>query len=172
MAIGISKPVGSDLIKIPTATAASLIGVFAACNAVGRPLFGWLADRLSPKIAAVVNLAIILVMSLAMLFAGENTTSLYVAAFAGFWLCLGGWLAIAPAATATFFGMTHYSRNYGTVFFAYGLGAILGGVISGQAKDLFGSYTYAFVPTAGLALFGIVIAVLLLDRPAADDGRS
>jgi hypothetical protein len=30
-----------------------------------------------------------------------------VAAFAGFWLCLGGWLAIAPAATASFFGMAH-----------------------------------------------------------------
>jgi OFA family oxalate/formate antiporter-like MFS transporter len=88
-----------------------------------------------------------------------------VAAFAGFWLCLGGWLAIAPAATASFFGMAHYSRNYGTVFFASGLGAILGGLISGHAKDWFGSYTYAFYPTAGLALIGIVIALVLLERP-------
>ena len=152
--------------------------VFALFNAVGRPLFGWLADRLSPRTAAVINLSIIVVMSLAMLCAGENTTTLYVVAFAGFWLCLGGWLAIAPAATATFFGMRHYSRNYGTIFFAYGLGAILGGVISGHAKDMFGSYTYAFYPTAGLALAGIAIAILFLDRgaeinPAASptDGR-
>ena len=88
-----------------------------------------------------------------------------MAAFAGFWLCLGGWLAIAPAATASFFGMAHYSRNYGTVFFASGLGAILGGLISGHAKDWFGSYTYAFYPTAGLALIVIVIALVLLERP-------
>ena len=165
MAIGISKPVGSDVIKIASTTASSLVGVFAVFNALGRPLFGWLADRLSPKAAAVINLSIILATSLAMLFAGENTTALYVAAFAGFWLCLGGWLAIAPAATATFFGMAHYSRNYGTVFFAYGLGAILGGIISGHAKDWFGSYTYAFVPTAGLALVGIAIALVFLGRP-------
>jgi len=117
MAIGISKPVGSDLIKIASGTATSLVGVFALFNAVGRPLFGW--------------------------------------------------LAIAPAATATFFGMTHSSRNYGTVFFAYGLGAILGGIISGHAQDWFGSYTYAFVPTATLAAVGIAIALVFLDRPTA-----
>ncbi len=168
MAIGISKPVGGEVIRIASATAASLVGVFALFNALGRPLFGWLADRLSPKAAAVVNLSLILAASLAMLGAGENTTPLYVAAFATFWLCLGGWLAIAPAATASFFGMSNYSRNYGTVFFAYGLGAILGGVISGHAKDWFGSYTYAFYPTAGLALVGIVIALVFLERPRAD----
>ena len=168
MAIGISKPVGSEVIKIASGTATSLVGVFAVFNAVGRPLFGWLADALTPKIAAVINLAIILATSLAMLGAGEKTTVLYIASFAGFWLCLGGWLAIAPAATATFFGMRHYTRNYGTVFFAYGLGAILGGIISGHAKDWFGSYTYAFYPTAALAAIGIVLALTLLG-PARSD---
>ncbi len=76
--------------------------------------------------------------------------------FIGFWLCLGGWLAIAPTATATFFGMKNYARNYGVVFFAYGVGAIIGGIISGQAKDVFGTYTYAFYPTAVLAIVGLV----------------
>ncbi|NBW85549.1 MAG: MFS transporter, partial [Planctomycetia bacterium] len=135
-------------------------------NALGRPLFGWLADRITPRWAAVLNLAILLSVSVAMLRAGADTVPLYVASFAGFWLCLGGWLAIAPAATASYFGMAHYSRNYGGVFLAYGLGAILGGLLSGQAKDFFGSYVYAFYPTAGLAALGIVIALVLLKPPA------
>ena len=164
MAIGISKPVAAEVVKISSATGTTLVGVFALFNAVGRPLFGWLTDRFSPRWAAVLNLAIILAASLAMLRAGDGTTILYVVAFACFWLCLGGWLAIAPTATAAYFGMEHYSRNYGGVFFAYGLGAILGGVVSGHAKDMFGSYRYAFLPTAGLAALGIVLAVTLL-RP-------
>jgi MFS family permease len=164
MAIGISKPVAAEVVKISSATGTALVGVFALFNAVGRPLFGWLTDRFSPRWAAVLNLAIILAASLAMLRAGDGTTILYVVAFACFWLCLGGWLAIAPTATAAYFGMEHYSRNYGGVFFAYGLGAILGGVVSGHAKDMFGSYRYAFLPTAGLAALGIVLAVTLL-RP-------
>ncbi len=89
----------------------------------------------------------------------------YTLSFIGFWLCLGGWLAIAPTATATFFGMKNYARNYGVVFFAYGVGAIIGGIISGQAKDVFGTYTYAFYPTAVLAVVGMVMAFVLLKAP-------
>ena len=168
MAIGISKPVGSEVVRISSETGTALVGLFAVFNAAGRPLFGWLTDRLSPRWAAVLNLVLILGLSLAMLGAGENSTLLYAASFSGFWLCLGGWLAIAPTATATYFGMPHYSRNYGTVFFAYGLGAILGGIISGHAKDVFGSYTYAFYPTAALAAIGIVIAIACLQPPGHD----
>ena len=166
MAIGISKPVGNEIIKISGETAATLVGVFAVFNAVGRPLFGFLTDKITPRNAAVVNLVIILAVSLIMIMAKEGGTTLYTASFIGFWLCLGGWLAIAPAATATFFGMKSYARNYGVVFFAYGIGAIVGGIISGQAKDVFGTYTYAFYPTAALALVGLVLAVSLLKTPA------
>ena len=165
MAIGISAPVGQEIIKVTAAQAAMFTGIFAIFNAVGRPLFGALTDKITPKWAGVLNMAIILVVSLVMLKAGEGSVTLYVAAFCGFWLCLGGWLAIAPAATASFFGMKNYARNYGVVFFAYGLGAIIGGLISGFAKDLFGSFSVAFYPTAGLAVLGIILCIALLKQP-------
>jgi MFS family permease len=165
MAIGISKPVGNEIIKISGETASTLVGVFACFNALGRPLFGWLTDKITPRNAALLNLVVILLVSILMIFAKEGDTSLYVVSFIGFWLCLGGWLAIAPTATATFFGMKNYARNYGVVFFAYGLGAIIGGIISGQAKDVFGTYTFAFYPTAVLAAVGIVLSFLLIKPP-------
>jgi MFS family permease len=165
MAIGISSPVAQEIIKINAATAATLVGVFAIFNGVGRPLFGTLTDKLSPRMAAIISYVIILLSSLGMLMAGEGSVMLYVICFIGFWLCLGGWLAIAPTATTTFFGVKNYAKNYGVVYFAYGVGAILGGIISGQAKDTFGSYAVAFYPTAGLAVVGIIIAFLLLKPP-------
>lgn len=165
MAIGISKPVGNEIIKISGETAATLVGVFAIFNALGRPLFGWLADKINPRNAALINLCMILVVSIIMIVAKEGDTGLYTISFIGFWLILGGWLAIAPTATAAFFGMKNYARNYGVVFFAYGIGAIIGGIISGQAKDVFGTYTFAFYPTAVLAVVGFVLAVLLLKPP-------
>jgi len=166
MAIGISKPVGNEIIKITGETAATLVGVFACFNALGRPIFGLLTDKITPRYAAMLNLAIILCVSVIMIIAKEGDTNLYVLGFIGFWMCLGGWLAIAPTATATFFGMQNYARNYGVVFFAYGLGAIIGGIISGQAKDVFGTYTFAFYPTAVLAAVGLILAALLLKPPA------
>lgn len=165
MAIGISKPVGNEIILIAGETAATLVGIFAIFNALGRPLFGWLTDKITPRNAAMLNLVMILVVSILMMMAREGNTILYTISFMGFWLCLGGWLAIAPTATATFFGMKNYARNYGVVFFAYGTGAIVGGIISGQAKDVFGTYTFAFYPTAVLAVIGLVMAFTLLKPP-------
>ncbi|HPR55470.1 MAG TPA: OFA family MFS transporter [Deltaproteobacteria bacterium] len=167
MAIGISKPVGTEIINIDKAVATTLVSVFAIFNAVGRPIFGTLTDKITPRNAAILNLLIVLVVSVMMLIAKEGSVTLYTIAFMGFWLCLGGWLAIAPTATATFFGIRNYAKNYGLVYLAYGIGAILGGLISGKAKDLFGSFTVAFYPTAGLAILGIVIAWLLIKPPKA-----
>jgi len=162
MAIGISASVAQEIIKIDAATAATLVGVFAIFNGVGRPIFGVLTDKLSPRIAALISFVLILVCSLGMLMAGPGNVMLYTLCFIGFWLVLGGWLAIAPTATTSFFGVKNYAKNYGLVFFAYGLGAILGGIIAGQAKDTFGSFTFAFYPTAGLAVLGILIALAML----------
>ena len=165
MAIGISSPVAQEIIKIEPGTAAMLVGVFAIFNGAGRPIFGVLTDKLSPRGAAIITYIIILLCSLGMLTAGAGDVILYVICFIGFWLCLGGWLAIAPTAANTFFGVKNYAKNYGLIFIAYGIGAILGGIISGQAKDTFGSYAVAFYPTAGLAVVGMVIAFFLLKPP-------
>lgn len=165
MAIGISKPVGNEIIKISGETATMLVGIFAIFNAVGRPLFGWLTDKITPKGAAVVNLLLIMAVSVMMLFAKEGDVTMYVIAFCGFWLILGGWLAIAPTTTLSFYGLKNYARNYGVVFFAYGLGAIVGGIISGQAKDVFGSYQVAFWPTLILGAIGLVLVLLFLKPP-------
>ncbi|HEX7503847.1 MAG TPA: OFA family MFS transporter [Syntrophales bacterium] len=162
MAIGLSASVAQEIIKIDPVTAATLVGVFAIFNGVGRPIFGVLTDKLSPKMAAIISFVIILACSLGMLAAGPGSVMLYTICFIGFWLCLGGWLAIAPTATTIFFGVKNYAKNYGLVYFAYGIGAILGGIIAGQAKDTFGSYAVAFYPTAGLAVIGMIIALTLM----------
>jgi MFS family permease len=167
MAIGVSSTVGTEVIKIDKAFAASLVGVFAIFNAIGRPIFGTIIDKFTPRIAALLNLLLILIASGIMLLAKEGDVALYVASFILFWLCLGGWLAIAPTSTATFFGIKNYARNYGVVFFAYGIGAILGGLISGFAKDIFGSLQFAFWPTAGLAALGLILAAILIKPPKA-----
>ncbi len=97
-----------------------------------------------------------------MINAQEGEVINYLVAFCLFWFCLGGWLALAPTATLMLFDAQNYARNYGIVFTAYGVGALLGTVIAGRIRDLFGSYTYAFYPMAFLAVIGIAIAFTTL----------
>jgi len=161
-AIGISSPVAQEIIQLDGTTAAITVSIFAIFNGIGRPLFGWLTDRLQPKGAATISYVLILIASILMLNAGEGQTLTYMVAFSLFWLCLGGWLAIAPTATLILFPPEDYAKNYGIIFTAYGAGALLGTLAVGQLRDLFGSYTYAFYPTAILAVIGIIIAQLRL----------
>ncbi len=165
MAIGISASVGGEVIGLSAGASATLVSIFAIFNGGGRPLFGWLTDKITPKYTAILSFVIIFLASICMLFAEQGSTLLFTLCFFGFWLCLGGWLAIGPTATASFFGMDGYAQKYGLMFSAYGLGAIIGGIISGSAKDVFGSYIFAFKPTAIMAVIGILLAIFLLKPP-------
>ncbi|MFN3383906.1 MAG: OFA family MFS transporter [Archaeoglobaceae archaeon] len=168
MAIGVSKPVGLEVAKNIgiseveiSAFLTGLVAVFACCNGFGRPLFGWITDRLKPMRTAILSYALIILASL-MIYSYPASLAIYALSFAILWLNLGGWLAIAPAATASFFGMKDYARNYGLVFTAYGAGAVVGNVLVGQVKDIFGAYIAVFPYIAALSILGIVIAVAFM----------
>ncbi|TVQ59895.1 MAG: MFS transporter [Spirulina sp. DLM2.Bin59] len=161
-AIGISSPVGEEVIKIDPAIAATSVSLFALFNGLSRPLFGWLSDRFRPRDVAIATYILILIACILMAHAQEGQVINYLIAFCLFWFCLGGWLAIAPTTTLRFFNPDHYAQNYGIVFTAYGLGALIGTITAGQIRDWFGSYTYAFYPMAGLAILGIILASFLL----------
>lgn len=165
MAIGIASSVGQEIVKLNAATAALAVSVFAVFNGAGRPIFGWLTDRKKPRYAAVISFVLIFLASMGMLVVGQGNIVRYLIFFSIFWMCLGGWLAIAPASSCAFFGTGHHGKNYGVIFTAYGLGAILGTLMSGMVKDKFGSYTNVFYLTAALAVLGIIVAFLFLKQP-------
>lgn len=168
-AIGISSPVGEEIIRIDPVLAASSVSLFALFNGGSRPLFGWLSDRFKPHHVAIGSYSLALVACIMMLNAQEGQVATYLVAFCIFWFCLGGWLAIAPTTTLRFFDPDNYARNYGIVFTAYGVGALLGTLATGRIRDWFGTYTFAFYPMAFLAIVGIGVASLMLRRDRAPD---
>lgn len=164
-AIGISSSVGEDLIGIQPAVAASSLSLFAVFNGVSRPLFGWLSDRFKPHYFAIFSYTISFVACVLMMQARSGQIGTYLLSFCLFWFCLGGWLAMAPTITLRFFAPDHYAQNYGIVFTAYGVGALIGTLVTGHTRDLLGSYNHVFVPLALLTILGMVVAGTLL--PAA-----
>lgn len=163
MAIGIASPVGTEVARLDATTAALAVSLFAVFNGLGRPIFGAITDKLGPKHTAMLSFTLIVTASLLMFFFGQENAMLYVIAFCLLWMCLGGWLALAPTSTGIFFGKQYYAQNYGVVYTAYGAGAILGTLISGNIKDITGSYLGAFPIVAGLAILGMIIAALGLN---------
>ena len=93
----------------------------------------------------------------------------FLITFVVLWGCLGGWLAIAPTATGSYFGTKDYPRCYGVLFLAYGAGAIAGPQLAGFIKTSSGSYLGVFPCVLVLAVAGLVIAFALLKPPKAPD---
>jgi len=162
MAIGISKPLGVE-VGVEAALATTLVGVFAVFNGFGRPIFGFLTDRLTPRYTAVVSF--ILIALAALLIMVMPSVTVYILAFAILWGCLGGWLAIAPTTCGSYFGNLDYPRNYGLLFLAYGAGGIVGPQLAGFIKTSTGSYLGVFPYVLVLALIGIILAIVLLRPP-------
>ncbi len=170
-AIGIAKPVGLEVAGLAgmDAVAAgalmtSLTLPFALCNGIGRPIFGTLTDKVTPRNTALLTYVLILLACL-LLYMNYSSVTMYTLSFALLWGCLGGWLAIAPTATASYFGTKDYAKNYGLVFTAYGAGAVIGGIVSAQAKDILGAYQPFFLVVAGLAVLGLIVAFVMMKPP-------
>jgi len=162
MAVSIAKPVGTD-VGIEAGLATFLVGFFAIFNGGGRPVFGALTDKITPRNAAMVSF--ILIASASLLMWQIPVAPVYILAFAVLWGCLGGWLAIAPTTTGSYFGTCDYPRCYGVVFLAYGAGAIAGPQLAGFIKTSTGSYIGVFPYVLALAVVGIVIAFTLMKPP-------
>jgi MFS family permease len=159
MAIGISVPAGIE-IGLSTGMSELAVSLYAIFNFLGRPVFGVLTDKIKPKNAITLSFFLIGIASMLIYVVREKI--IFIIGFCLLWFNLGGWLAIAPTTTRIFYGTKYYGKNYGLVFTAYGFGAIMGILISGQIKDLTDSYFPIFPFVAGCSLCGIIIANLFL----------
>jgi MFS family permease len=165
MAVNIAGPVGQETFKLDEVMTAISVSAFAVFNCIGRPIFGWLTDRLQPKRSAQILFIIIFAASFAMVLVQSINVILYLTAFSFLWLALGGWLAVAPAATSILFGNHNHSKNYGILFTAYGVGAIIGVLTSGIIRDISGSYEAVFYPMMFSAVVGLILSFLIRKKP-------
>ncbi len=162
MIIGTSGIIGSNYFDIEIHIVALTVSFFAICNAIGRPIFGALNDRIGTKnVIAVIHITTI-VSSLIIIIQPFNNFITYFLSLSLAWMMLGAWLAVAPAATHTLFDEENYSKNYGIIFTGYGIGAIIGVLFSGSIIDANLSLVFLFTPVIVLSLVSLVITKIHL----------
>jgi MFS transporter, OFA family, oxalate/formate antiporter len=163
--IGMTASFGREVVALSAPLSAAAVAAFGILNGLGRPLFGSLHDRLGTRFTVVLSFVLIAAGAALSLLAQAGVALPFYAGFGFLWLMLGGWLAIAPAATTRLFGSTYYAANYGVMYTAYGVGALAGGSASSALYARFGSYRPLLLLIILLSAVGIVIALSQL--PAA-----
>lgn len=156
--IGLTSNVARDLVGLEADKIALLMVIFALFNGLGRPLFGWMTEKYGPRNTMRFSYTLIIFASLGMFFVGEATIVLYIIMFSTLWMNLGAWLAIAPMMTMKLYGKDSYSENYGIMFTAYGLGAVVGVISTGLLIDQLNNYQMIFALIVLLSLLGFFIS--------------
>jgi MFS transporter, OFA family, oxalate/formate antiporter len=145
MMIGLSYQIGVVNYHFNVSETTLAISLFALMNGISRPLFGRLMDK--KGFVYSVSLSVFLMMFAAIIGLINNGGSilLYVVTFALFWFNLGAWLAIIPASIKELYGIKEYTKVYGKMFTAYGVGAIVGTFISGHILDIVGNTRMIYI---------------------------
>ncbi len=152
-------------IGFPTATAAVALGAIGLGSGVGKVVFGWLCDRMEPKLASAIGLSLQCAALFILLQLRSDSPVALIWAYAllmGFGA--GSWLPTMSMLVSRNFGLKYYGAIFGIVNFAQSIGTATGPLVAGMMYDSMGTYYWAFVLFT--ALYAISVpAVLLVRRP-------
>lgn len=129
-----SNPEFNETVTWASSVAGTAMATYAILNGLGRIIWGVVSDKLGRKTSIFLMCLLQgIIMILLYKLGGAKETFIVAAAIIGF--NFGGNFALFPAATADFFGNKTVGKNYGFVFFAYGIAGIAGPQIAGVFKD-------------------------------------
>lgn len=153
-------PLARDLGYSPL-VAASLLSALGAGAVPGRILIGAASDHIGRKRALALMLLFQAIAFVAFIGAGSLAALYTVVAMFGF--SYGAVTALFPAMISDFFGRDRAGSLVGIYFAVAGAATALGPVGAGAIHDATGSYTLAFVLSAGFNL--VALGALAAARP-------
>jgi len=138
----------------------SLIGVGSMS---GRLLLGGVADRMGRHRAMIA-----MFLGLALMQAWWYLSTAYwaLAVYAVlFGLFYGGYVALAPALTADFFGTRNVGGILGVLYSSVGIGTLIGPVAAGRAFDWAQNYDLPIAASASASFLALAV-IMMLPAPA------
>jgi OFA family oxalate/formate antiporter-like MFS transporter len=166
LVIGMAKDIGVQLAGLSEDVAANAVTIIALFNAGGR--IGW--GTLTDKFGRIRVVSIMFLMTAAAMTAISILTLSYITFFISLAIiafCFGGFLAVFPTITNEYFGVKNLGANYGIVYQAYGLAALMGPLI----VSALGSLKMTFLIAAVLAVLGAMLT-RITPRPDISESSS
>lgn len=160
MIIGHASPIAQEHLGFTLARATMIVSVVAISNTVGRLFWGMVSDKVG-RYNAVMLMFITTFIGLLLL--GLNFSApLAVLGIMLIALCFGGLLGTFPGITADNWGPTYNGSNYGFMFTAYGIAAVIGPRLAAVTKESSGgSYSLAFLVTGILSIIGLLLILVI-----------
>lgn len=154
LVIGLAKDIGIELADLDASVAANAVALIALFNASGRLIWGTVSDKIGATKVILIMFVITAISMFTLSFVQLNYFLFFVT-LSAIAFCFGGFLAVYPVITSDFFGVKNLGTNYGYVFLAYGVAALVGPIIVKK----FGMSTTTFLIAAICSVIGAVLTL-------------
>jgi OFA family oxalate/formate antiporter-like MFS transporter len=157
LAIGLAVGIGQDYVGLTEAVALNAVVLIAIFNTLGRLGSGAAADKFGLR-KVVTGLFTITTAAVVILLVskGNGSAVMFYASLAGIAVGFGGLLAVVPTLVGDFYGVNNIGTNYGPVFIAYGIAALVGPILKGALV-----YEQMFYVSVGVAIVGLAISIVM-----------
>ena len=142
---------------VPAMAAATVLSAASLASLGGKLICGVLADRVGAKRVLVIGLAIQAV-AVSLYLVVRDLTGFYALALL-FGFAYGGIMPLYAILVREYFGQRIMGAVFGAVAFVSTLGMALGPWAGGRLYDVFGSYVWLFIGSAGIGLGAVAIAL-------------
>jgi OFA family oxalate/formate antiporter-like MFS transporter len=154
----------ADTLKIGRNALTISLTLSPLANGGGRIFWGWVSDRLGREKTMAIAFGLQSLFLLSVVAAGRSPV-LFILTIAMVYFTWGEVYSLFPSACADFFGARNASSNYGFLYSAKGVAAIVGGGLAALLFEKTGSWSYGFYACAVLALISAGGAVVLGKMP-------
>jgi OFA family oxalate/formate antiporter-like MFS transporter len=153
---GITKALVFGMAALPLA-----LTVDRFTNGLTRPFFGWVSDHIGRENTMCLAFALEgVAMTLWLITRGDPLLFVLLSGLVFF-----GWgeiFSLFPSTLTDTFGTRNATRNYGCLYMAQGIGAILGGPLASLLHDATGSWVSVFAVAIVADLTTALLAIAVL----------
>lgn len=152
------EEIGLELIYITY-----VVGVLSIFNALGRPLSGFICDKIGALKTMLIFFSIQGIILVLFPHIITNASILFIAvAISG--INFGAIFTLFPVIVGDYWGLKNMGTNYGIIYTAYGLGAILGPSMAAFVFDKTHNYNIAFYIASILVFIAVINVYILLKK--------
>lgn len=148
--LGTVNDLGQSLAGLSARAAADSVAIIAVANIAGRLVMGTLSDRIT-RIKVITAGQCLAIIGLGLLVFAPLDRGIFYLAVACIIFNFGGTLSVYPSLIGDYFGLNNLSKNYGFIYLGFGIGGLVGLIVS----SLLNSFMESLIMTLcfeGLAL--------------------